>query len=187
MDQTCKMNKPTDKYDTISTNILAGFYDIADYFWKSPRLLEHETKLESQKTKDYFLHDARRGNLRWQIEYERIKSVFPYLISLGNMFSVMSVFESYLLVVSSNLEMDTGEKMESISGIGIRRLLGYLRVIGIDVETIDLFHQVDASIRIRIYILHASGILAWSKEEKEVRRIQISGTYLSREHRRRRR
>ena len=180
------MKVPAARYRELSTRIFLEFNDVADYFWKSPRLLEHETNVEAQKIQEYFSDDPRRANLRWHMEYGKIRTVFPYLIALGNMFSVMSVFESYLLIVSFNLEKDTGVKVNSISGRGIGRLFTYLRTVNIEVENIDLFHQIDAAIKIRNCLLHASGILTWSKEGKEIRRIQRSGTYLSKEHRLRR-
>ena len=48
-----------------------------------------------------------------------------------------------------------------------------------------LYEQVQAALKIRNCLAHASGMLAWFHEEKELRRIQSRATYFSREHRNR--
>ena len=180
------MQEISKKYHIIANNASWEFSQISDYIWKSPRLLDQETKLENQKIAEYFPDDPKLAELRWQRESHKIDKVFPYLIALGNMFSVMSTFESYLLIISNELEKDTGVKVSSVSGSGINRIFSYFRSIDIDIERIDLFHQIDAAIKVRNCLSHASGILSWSRDETELRRIQRSGTYLSREDRLRR-
>ena len=180
------MQDISEKYYIIASNVSWEFNQISDYIWKSPRLLDQETKLEIQKIAEYFPDDKKLAELRWQRESRKIDKVFPYLIALGNMFSVMSTFESYLLIISNELEKDTGVKVNSVSGSGINRLFSYFRCINIDIERIILFHQIDAAIKVRNCLSHANGILSWSRDETELRRIQRSGTYLSHEHRLRR-
>ena len=180
------MQDISEKYYFIASNVSWEFNQISDYIWKSPKLLDQETKLEIQKIEEYFPDNPNLAELRWQRESHKINKVFPYLIALGNMFSVMSTFESYLLIISNELEKDTGVKVNSVSGSGINRIFAYFRNINIDVERIDLFHQIDAAIKVRNCLSHASGILSWSRDETELRRIQRSGTYLSHEDRLRR-
>jgi hypothetical protein len=177
------MEEIRDKHEEIADRAYREFTDVADFIWKSPRLIEHETKLEARKLKEYFPNDEKLAKLRWHFESNKLNSVFPYLISVGNMFSVMSLFESYLLILSLEIEKNTGMHVTSVSGNGINRIFNYFRNVGLEIEAIDLFHQIMAAIKIRNCLSHASGMLSWSKEEVELKRIQKSGMYLSREHR----
>ncbi|MFZ3091064.1 MAG: hypothetical protein WA240_10650 [Nitrospirota bacterium] len=177
------MEEIEEKYRKIADRAYREFTDVADYIWKSPRLIEHETKLEVQKLKNYFPNSEEHAKLRWHFESNKLNSVFPYLIAVGNTFSIMSLFESYLLIVAIELKKDTGIRTTSVSGSGINRIFNYFRSGGIDLEAIEPFHQIMAAIKIRNCLSHASGMLSWSKEEAELKRIQRSGMYLSKDHR----
>lgn len=50
-------------------------------------------------------------------------------------------------------------------------------------ERSPLHEQVQAAIKIRNCLAHASGMLAWSRENDELRKIQSTGAYLSPQHR----
>ncbi len=128
-------------------------------------------------------HNVKYAKLRRRFESNKLNNVFPYLISVGNIFSVMSLFESYLLILSIEIEKNTGMHVKSVSGNGINRIFTYFRSAGLEIEAINLFQQIMAAIKIRNCLSHASGMLSWSKEEVELKRIQKSGTYPSREHR----
>jgi hypothetical protein len=51
------------------------------------------------------------------------------------------------------------------------------------VTRLQLSTQVDAALKIRNCLMHASGLLAHSRDAEELRRILKSGTFLLREHR----
>ena len=101
------MQEISKKYHIIASNASWEFSQISDYIWKSPRLLDQETKLENQKIAEYFPDDPKLAELRWQRESPKIDKVFPYLIALGNMFSVMSTFEVYLLIISNLITLES--------------------------------------------------------------------------------
>jgi hypothetical protein len=174
------------KFEEIAARAYHEFTDAADYVWKSPRLIEHETELEARKLKDYFPNDEKHAKVRWHFESHKLTNVFPYLISNGNLFSVMSLFESYLLILSLEIEKHSELRITSVSGNGINRLFSFLRKAGVKIDTDDLYFQIKAAIKIRNCLSHASGMLSWSKEEAELKRIQKSGLYLSKEHREKR-
>lgn len=52
-----EMEKMAGKYNDITDRAYREFTDVADYIWKSPKLIRHETELETQKIKDYFPKD----------------------------------------------------------------------------------------------------------------------------------
>jgi len=159
------------------------FTAASDYIWKSPRLIEHETKLELEKLPVYFPNDPQTAKLRWEFESRNLTKVFPYLIAVGNLFSVASLFETYLLLLGSKLQDHSGLPLESVKGQGVAKLFAYFKELGIPPNSVPLYEQVQAAIRIRNCLAHASGMLAWSRDNKELRRLQASGAYLSREHR----
>src|SRR5262249_19559884 len=116
-------------------------------------------------------------------ESNKLESLFPYLIAVGNLFSVVSIFESYLLLLSGKLQEHTSVAISSSKGQGVARLFNYLRSLDIVAGKLPLYEQIQAAIKIRNCLAHASGMLPWSRDEKELRRLTVSGTYLTKEHR----
>jgi len=180
------MEVASDKLEELAERASQEFSDAADYIWKSPRLITHETELELKKLPAYFPNDPDHAKIRWQFESDKLKRVFPYLIAIGNLFSVVSLFESYLLLFANEIERRTGKPISSVRGHGVNRLFNYFRELGLALEKVENYHQVQAAIKIRNCLAHASGLLKWSREAQELKRIQKSGSYLSKEHRKRR-
>lgn len=173
----------SDKLKELAERAYREFTDVSDYIWKSPRLIEHETELEVKKLHTYFPNDQKHAKIRWHFESNKLNSVFPYLIAIGNLFSVMSLFEAYLLLLASELEKRTSIPTKSARGQGVNRLFNYFKDIGINLDQVEPYAQVEAAIKIRNCLTHASGLLTWSIEKQELKRLQKSGTYLSKEHR----
>ena len=65
--------------------------------------------------------------LRWRRESEKLTRVFPYLIAVGNLFSVVSLFESYLLLLGGKLQDHSGIPLGSVKGQGVTRLFNYFK------------------------------------------------------------
>ena len=170
-------------YESIENQAIQEFSDISDYIWKSTRLIDHETQLEKEKLRHYFPNDIKSNELRWKYESNKLNSIFPYLIAVGNLFNVLSVFESYLLLLSIEVEKHSSVKLKNIRGNGIKKMFNFFRQVELDIENISHFEQVNASIKIRNCFMHACGVLDWSKEDKELERIQKSLKHLSKEHR----
>jgi hypothetical protein len=109
--------------------------------------------------------------------------VLPYLIATGNLFSAASLFETYCLVLSKEVETRTQSKLSDLRGNGIQKLFKFLSEQGIRHHDIELREQVAAALKIRNCLIHCNGLLSWFREEKEVRKIIASKRYLSPEHR----
>lgn len=176
-------NVNSDIYRVLKESVYQEFSDVIDYIWKSPRLIEHETKIEKEKLLNYFPNDNEHADRRWKSESNKLNGIFPDLIAVGNLFNALSLFESYLLTLSIEIEENSDKKLKDVKGSGINKLFNFLKMAGIDIEQSPLFHQVEAAIKIRNCFSHACGTLSWSKERKELKRIQKSGVFLSKEHR----
>jgi hypothetical protein len=177
-------------FSRLAWNAYSEFEDVADYIWKAPRLIEHEFKLEVPKLAAYFPltgnpeHDANSKKLRrvrWHLEGKKLNQVFPYLIATGNLFSSVALFETWNLILCKELEKMKKIKISESSGDGISRLRKFMSRAGIDFTKAPLRHQIDAIFKIRNCLFHASGLLAWSRQESELRTIVKNASYLANE------
>ena len=158
------------------------FDDLGDFIYKAPRLVESERETELAKLELYFPDDAKHRELRWAHESHKLDHVFPYLIAVGNLFALLSLFESYLLSLCVELQPHTAVQLNSIGGTGVNRLFKFLRRVGVAVEDLPLHQQVQAAIKIRNCLIHASGVLSWSHNNDDLRELQRTGAYLSPEN-----
>jgi len=70
-------------------------------------------------------------------------------------------------------------------GQGTQKALGILRQLGIDTSRTERWPQVDAALKIRNCLMHASGLLEESRDKDELRRLVKSRSYFSPAHRKR--
>ena len=159
------------------------FVDVSDFIWKAPRLIDQERKLELSKLDSYFPNHPELKERRWKMESHKLDHTFPYLIAVGNLFCVVSLFESYLLLLAGELQAHVTVQLRDVKGQGVSRLFKFFRSVGVSPERIRLYEQVQAAIKIRNCLTHASGMLDWSRENDDLRNIQSTGAYLSPEHR----
>jgi hypothetical protein len=160
------------------------FEEVSDFFWKAPKIIDHERKLELRKLDEYFPESSDFREFRWRHESHKLDHTFPYLIAVGNLFSAVSLFESYLLLLAGELQTHSGVLVSDTKGQGIGRLFAFFRRLDVAPEGVTLHEQVTAAIKIRNCLMHASGMLDWSRESDELQRIQSTGAYLSNQHRR---
>lgn len=159
------------------------FLDIADYIWKAPKFIEKEIDQEIQKLDLYYPNDKKSQEIRWKYESRKIFNVFPYLNSTSNLFSVVSVFEVYLLRLGHEIEVYSDKKLCDISGQGSTKVFKYLRKLYIRPEALGLWMQIQSAIKIRNCLVHSCGILSWSRDEVEIRNIHRNKLFLSKEDR----
>jgi hypothetical protein len=166
----------------LATRASEEFDNLSDFIWKAPRLVESERTLELAKLERYFPDDVESREVRWRAESLKLDHVFPYLVAIGNLFALLSLFESYMLALCVELQSRTAVELNSIGGTGIRRLLKFLRKVGIAPDDLYLHQQVQVAIKIRNCLIHASGVLSWSHDNDDLRELQRTGAYLSPEH-----
>jgi hypothetical protein len=168
---------------TIETLIGAAYWEFnwaIDYVWKAPTLIERLTDIENQKLKHY------TGNARltrWSREMAPLKYAFPKFLSHGNLFAVTSLFEMYVLRLATFAERSAKPRLCETKGNGVARSLAYLRRVGIDTNGIVPWPQVDAALKVRNCLVHAGGILQFSRDVLELRRIVKSQTFFTPKHR----
>lgn len=173
----------SDQLQNLGVRAEREFVYVSDFIWKAPRLINHERKLELSKLDRYFPNHPELKERRWIMESHKLDHTFPYLIAVGNLFSVVSLFESYLLLLASELQPHVTAQLRDVKGQGVSRLFKFFRLAGMSPERIPLHEQVQAAIKIRNCLTHASGMLDWSRENDDLRKIQSTGAYLSPEHR----
>lgn len=159
------------------------FSAIGDYVWKAPRLIDLEKEREKKKLECFPEHMAEAREFRRNFEFYRLENTFPYLIAMGNLFSVFSMFETYLMLLVGKVQERTSVSISGVSGNGVNRVFGYLRRLGIRPEESPIFEQISAAIKIRNCMHHANGMLDWSRDADELVRIQKAAIYLTREDR----
>jgi hypothetical protein len=151
------------------------FGDALDYVWKTPRFIKSEENIELEKLEAYV---GRVKEARWEHEYRRLNYVFPYLMAAGNLFTSASLFETCCLRLCKELEIASKKSISDFRGNGISRLFGFITSCGINTNIIKLRQQVDAALTIRNCLFHASGLLAWSRDEAKLRAVISNVTYL---------
>jgi hypothetical protein len=157
------------------------FSDAGDYFWKASKFIQSELREEYSKLSiEYPLEPNWQEKLlasqsllrRWAVEIPKINSVFTYLIYSGNLFTAASMLEKYLLLACKQIET-SGSKIRLFThkGNGIERYYSFMRASGVSPESIKLYSETDALIRLRNCIYHASGLLEMSREARLIERI----------------
>ncbi len=163
--------------DQLASHAMREFSDVADYFWKSMRFVENEMRSEVSKLEAYFpfCGDQERDRLaaklrkmRWSLEQRKLNSVFPYLIANGNLFTCVSLFETYVLRLCQQLEKPN-LNLKGCKGAGIERFFRFLRSPGIQVNQTYLYSEINAILRLRNCLYHANGLLSLSRDEDQVR------------------
>lgn len=154
----------------------------ADYVWKVPRFLEGEMRRERE-----MLRSFPRGSTTWQFrrhhEFLKLRSVFPSLIARGNLFSILSLLESYIVRLAVLAEQELKRPLAGAKGQGLGRGLAYLRGLGCRPEGLPLWPQIHAALKIRHSLMHTNGVLLHCRDEKELRRLESSECYLVPAHR----
>lgn len=87
---------------SLASDVFTEYTDVADYVWKAPNLIKAEERIERKKLKRYFSEDeAAIRSFRWYLESRKLHGIFPVLIALGNLYTVVSLFENYMLRLES--------------------------------------------------------------------------------------
>lgn len=147
------------------------FDDLADYIWKSVRLIGHETRLELRKLTDYFPNRPDMQEFRWRHERRKLEGTFPFLIAQGNLLSTCTLFELRLLLLAKTVEPIAKRKLSAIRGQGVERYFAFFEALGVGHAALPAWQQVSAAICIRNCVVHSGGALQYSRDAQRLRQI----------------
>jgi hypothetical protein len=169
----------------IGKTIEFEFNDIIDYVWKSDDLIKIEKHIEISKCKEYFSNNSELKELRWEMENYKISTVFSYLLTISNLFVVMSVFETRLYLLSKHMENITGIKItKNKYKMGLNVIIDYFQQgLKVKYRSINLWEQINAAIKLRNFFMHANGFLNHARNAQDIINIINSKLYLSEKHR----
>jgi hypothetical protein len=171
----------------IAKEALLEFGDVADFIWKIPKFLRSETELEKRKLEAYFPLSGNPDqdkfanflrSTRWSHESHKLEHRFPELIGSGNLFTVLALFEAYCLKLGKLIEQRTEHSMQNVKGQGISRIFKFYSIVGIKHTSLPFFEQLDCALKIRNCLVHAEGLLSWSRDEAALRKIIRDRTFL---------
>lgn len=165
------------KLDLMILRAKQEFNDVGDYIWKIPRFVESEYQVELQKLSSYFPDEPDLAKIRWKLESRKLEATFPFMISSGNIFSLTSLFEVYMLMLAKEVDSVAKVELNKTRGQGINKVFSFLKTCNIELNKLILWPQIDAAIKIRNCLMHASGLLDWSRDEEELRRIVKSSVF----------
>jgi hypothetical protein len=175
-----------DKFEVIAQSAFSEFEDVADFVWKSPRLIEAETKSEIEKLTAYFPltgspqeDDLARKlrKARWFYESRKLAGVFPNVMAKGNFFTALSLLESYILMICQEIDQQRSLSLKKYPGRGIGKYWQFLSDVPIELKMVSFNEQIRAAITLRNCLFHANGVLLWSKNPEEVKQIVRERTY----------
>lgn len=151
------------------------FEALGDYIWKTPRLIELETRSEAEKVRGYLPHNPELARERWAHESRHLFHVFPYYMAQGNLLISAALFELRLLHLGKTLEPLAVTKLSEMKGMGSEKLFRFLEQFGIRRDRIDGWEQIAAGLTIRNALTHAGGALEYSRDAEQLRNI-VKGT-----------
>lgn len=162
----------------LAFQISSEMSEIADYVWKSPRLLEHETKIELQKVSDMkAVGSERTAAMRWSFEHKKLSETFPHLIAVANLYMSVSACENHILSLLTLLRMRQSPPTAARSA-GLIQHLGACREFGMKPEDSPYYQQVLSIVEIRNCLMHANGFLDASKKRANIEAIVRERKYV---------
>ncbi|AEA71626.1 Hypothetical protein PSEBR_cmegm128 [Pseudomonas brassicacearum subsp. brassicacearum NFM421] len=173
----------------ILNSALREWIDIGDFVWKSDHVITREKEIEQKKIKSYFPDkDAAKDVIaaRAEILQNRLENTYPYMISSGNLFSILSIFEAYLLRLARSTEDFFGADFKTTKGNGCDKIFNYFRAIDIAPEKISLHEQIKCAQKIRNCLTHAGGLLQLYRDADSLEKLVADQAYLSSNDRKRR-
>jgi hypothetical protein len=175
------MTSLAEDIEEFAWRVMHEMSDVSDYIWKSPRMIERETKLEIDKLARYFPNDRSTAQLRWKDESHKLTETFPNLIAVGNLFLSASLFERNILELLKLLERHMPPKEELESTNGIRQHLRALKNFNVDPAVAPYYEEILVAITLRNCLMHAGGLLSASREADKIRGIVARRAFLGRE------
>lgn len=156
------------------------FEALSDYIWKTPNFIASEIEVERRKLREYFPGSTdpetdRRANelrkFRAALEGAKLFVHFPRYLAMSNLFLATSIFEHFLYAICRETDAATPYSTVKLETNGITSCFRYLRKLGHDPSDSDVYQQVQAATTIRNTLLHADGLIEFSRNPAKVQSI----------------
>ena len=150
-----------------------SYSTLQDYLWKSPNFIQSEVEVERGKLAAYFPSDDPQSeelrNLRIELEGAKLFKHFPLLIAESNLYLATAWFEKHLHRLAKFYDEASGADLRGTSGNGANRYFQHLKAAKIGIHELESYERVQFALVIRNALLHASGMLELSRDEKRIR------------------
>jgi len=141
---------------------------------------------EMAKLDLYHSDDPIGREIRWMFEGPKHDTFFPTALNYAFVVLVFITLETRLMRVCDVLHEVKGfpVRAKDMSGSGLERYLSYLsKLAGVNRSKLPNWQAVSKLTIIRNCIVHASGIVNYSKDAQEIRSMVINRSYLTKVHR----
>lgn len=173
-----------EKINEINKDSAWEWMDISDFVFKSKSLVERERKIEQRKINNYFPAgiDERTDTLRrirTERAVQRIECTYPYMLATGNFYAVLSLLETFLLMLAKEASVLFDKDYKGVSGVGVEKIYNHLRGAGIDLNKAENYQAISSAFNFRNCLIHCGGVLELSKEKDKIKRIICQRQHLS--------
>lgn len=161
------------------------FGHLSDYIWKFNLQINELRSVELQKLQYYFPNDPTGQAIRWHYQSQKLDYWFPVMLNYSFVVLVFITIETRLMkacdLISESRTLSIRAK--DMAGNGFERYMSFLtKLVGIPRQKLTLWPQISRLATIRNCIVHASGFVEFSNDEKVIRSIAQDRSYLSKEH-----
>ncbi|NNJ12126.1 hypothetical protein EKD04_017485 [Chloroflexales bacterium ZM16-3] len=165
-------------------NVYEEFTRLSDFIWKMNSQIHTLREIELRKLDLYYPDDAEMRQLRWNAEAKKLDYWFPITLNYSSVVQVFITLETSLRRTCNLLHKDRKLPLRpsEIKGGQIEKYLIFLgRLCGVSISNLTLLPQMDVLTKIRDCIVHTSGFIGDSRDEKDLRNAITSKRFLSQE------
>ena len=158
------------------------FSHLSDYIWKFNRQIEELRAVELAKLENYFPDNPEMQAIRWYYESQKLDQFFPTVLNYSFVVMACITIETRLMRLCDLLyEVKSFPvRADDLAGSNLERYMVFLdRFMGVSRGELGYWPQIAALTKIRNCIVHTSGFVARSRDERSVRNIITNRSYLS--------
>ncbi len=173
-----------ERIQRIRDSSIFEWLDIGDFVFKSKSSIDQERKIEQRKINDYFpagideQTDALR-RLRAERAVQRIEHTYPYMLATGNFYAVLSLLETFLLMLVKETSVLFDQDYREATGVGLEKIYSHLRGVGVDLNKAENYQAVSSAFTFRNCLIHCGGVLELSRDGQKIKRILSQRQHLS--------
>jgi len=174
-----------DKLQEFCNEIYLEFNHLSDYIWKFNLQIDELRTIELEKLESYFPNDPEMQAARWHNESQKLDYFFPVALNYSFIVLVFITIEARLMKACDLITEFKGLpiRAKDMAGNGFERYMSFLtKMAGVSREKLTIWNQISKFSIIRNCIVHTSGFIEFSNDEKAIRSIIQDRSYFSSEH-----